>query len=560
MATKPGREGLDAMTLTSRFFARALDLPPAGTIRVAVQRDLAVPMPDGAVLLADRYFAPGGMADGGGDGNRPLVLVRSPYGRRGPFGLLYGRVLAERGFQVLVQSCRGTFGSGGTLDPFNEREDGLATVAWMRRQPWYPGSFATAGPSYLGMVQWAIAAAVGPELKAIAAQITTSDPGGAIYQGGSFALETMLGWVDQVARQERRFALLRQNRARRRLAPSLNHLPLGDLDRLATGHRIGYWQDWLAHDHADDQYWAPRGYGPSLPGVTAPVSFVGGWHDVFLPALLADYAALVRAGHRPYLLIGPWRHTDQQVIAASVRDTLAFLRAKLLGDDSQLRPTPVRIFIGGAAQWRDLPAWPPSAQKQRWHLHPGGRLRLSEPAASPPDSYTYDPADPTPSVGGPADHQGDPQPDNRDLESRADVLTYTSRPLDSDLQVIGQVTAELFVQSSREHTDFFARLCDVHPDGRSVNVCDALLRVKPGRPVPGPGGIVVVGIDLWPTAHLFRQGHQLRLQVSSGAHPRYARNTGTGEPLASATRLSTARQAVYHEPEHPSAITLPVSS
>ncbi len=539
------------MTAASRFFGRALDLPPPESVRVAVQRDIAIPMPDGVALLADRYVPPGSA--------RPLVLVRSPYGRRGPFGLMYGRLLAERGFQVLVQSCRGTFGSGGTLDPFNERDDGLATVEWMRKQPWYPGAFATTGPSYLGIVQWAMAAEAGPDLKAIAAQITTSDVAAAIYQGGSFSLETMLGWVDQVARQERPLGLLRQGLARRRLAPVLNRLPLGDLDQAATGHRASYWQDWLAHSQPGDPYWIPRSYSGSVPAVTAPVSFVGGWHDIFLPGMLADYAALAKAGHEPYLLIGPWRHTDQQVISASVRDTLAWLRAHLLGDPSQLRPEPVRIFVGGSGEWRDLPAWPPTAGQQRWYLHPASGLGQSPPGSGEPDGYTYDPADPTPSVGGPADRQGDAQPDNRQLESRPDVLTYTSAPLEHDLEVIGQVTAELFVRSSRPHTDFFARLCDVDPTGRSGNVCDALLRLVPGDPAPDPDGTILARIALWPTAHRFRAGHRLRLQVSSGAHPRYARNTGTGEPPATATTLAAARQAVYHDPDHPSAVFLPVT-
>jgi len=541
------------MTVASHFFGRALELPPAQTRAVRVERDLRVPMRDGAVLLADRYAPPGNKP--------PLVLVRSPYGRRGPFGLMYGRLLAERGFQVLVQSCRGTFGSGGTLDPFAEGDDGLATVAWMRRQPWYPGSFGTAGPSYLGVTQWAIAAVAGPELKGIAAQITTSDPPATIYQGGAFALETMLRWIDETARQERRLAMLRQRRAAARLQPFLAHLPLAELDRLATGRRVSYWQDWLIHDRPADPYWASRRYTDGLAVVSAPVSLVGGWFDPFLPGMLRDYAQLRRAGREPYLLIGPWRHLDQAVIAATVRESLAWLRAHLLGDTGQLRPAPVRIFVGGVADWRDLPTWPPPSQAQRWHLHAGYGLGRQPPAAAEPDRYTYDPAKPTPSLGGPSEpRSGLAQPDNHALESRPDVLVYTSPPLDRDLEVIGQATAELFVRSSRGHTDFFARLCDVDPSGRSVNICDGLLRLSPGNPPPGPGGVIQSRINLWPTAHCFRAGHRLRLQVSSGAHPRYARNTGTGEPIATATTLASAHQHVYHDPSHPSAILLPVSN
>jgi hypothetical protein len=138
------------MTVLSRFLSRSMRLPPAQTTDITLQRDLRVPMHDGVTLLADRYAPPGADVP-------PLVLVRCPYGRSGFWGTIAGRMLAERGFQSFVQSCRGTFGSGGRLDPFGlaEQDDGLATVEWMREQPWYPGSFGTWGPSYLGITQWA---------------------------------------------------------------------------------------------------------------------------------------------------------------------------------------------------------------------------------------------------------------------------------------------------------------------------------------------------------------------------------------------------------------------
>ena len=161
---------------------------------------------------------------------------------------------------------------------------------------------------------------------------------------------------------------------------------------------------------------------------------------------------------------------------------------------------------------------------------------------------------------GPVGLSGQARVDNRGLEARPDVLAYTSAPLAGDLTVMGEVTAELCVASSREHTDFFARLCDVDPTGVSLNICDRLLRVTPGVPEPQPDGTLRVRLTLWPTAHLFRRGHRLRLQVSSGAHPRYSRNTGTGEPLATATTLARAEQRVFHDPGHPSAIVLPVVS
>src|ERR1700722_226995 len=466
------------MTVISRFLTSAMKLPPAKSHAVKVERDLPIPMPDGAILLADRYPPANGSA--------PLVLVRSPYGRKAMFGAMFGTIFAERGLQVLMKSVRGTFGSAGTFDPFAERDDGLATVAWMREQDWYPGSFAMAGASYLGIVQWAIAAKVGPELTAMAALVTSTEPYELLYGGGSFALETTLTWANLVANQERRFALLRQGASGKRLLPLFNELPLGELDAKAVGHSIPDWQNWLSHPDLADPYWTGRRFSADRAAVTASVEFVAGWQDIFLPAQLRDYQALREAGQEPYLLIGPWQHTDIEGMGASVKEALVWLRAQLLDDRSELRTAPVRIYVGGLDEWRDLPSWPPAATEQRWHLQADGGLAIAEPGAGSPDGYTYDPADPTPSVEGPVlsgqpGRRKEPK-DNRELEARSDVLIYTGPVLEADLEIIGDVSADLFVSSSVQHTDFFARLCDVDPTGRSSAVCDAMVRLTPDTP------------------------------------------------------------------------------
>jgi uncharacterized protein len=539
------------MTLSSRFMEMALKLPPAQTRDVEVQRDLQVRMPDGVTLLADRYVPRGAVRP-------PLVLARSPYGRRGAFGMLTGRLFAERGFQAVVQSCRGTFGSGGTLDPFGpaEQSDAVATVEWMRAQPWYPGSFGTFGPSYLGIVQWALAASALPDHAGMAVQVTASEVAGMIRAGGSFALDTMLRWISQVAHQERPGAMVLQRLWERNVPGLTGRLPLGDLDRLATGARTAYWQDWLAGDAA---FWDRHSFADGPAKVTAAVSMVGGWYDFFLPAQLRDYAALRAAGHEPRLTIGPWRHGDDAAAGFWVRDGLEFLAARLSGGGTEPRASPVRIFVTGAEQWRDLPAWPPAGADQPWYLQPGGGLQPAPAPDGPPDRFTYDPADPTPSLAGAYGLNGVARVDNRMLEARPDVLTFTSAALAADLEVVGVPRVELRVASDREHTDFFARLCEVSPAGVSTNVCDGLLRLAPGRPAPGADGTRLAEFDLWPAAHRFAAGSRLRLQVSSGAHPRYARNPGTGEPLATATTLVAAHQQIFHDPAHPSAVTLPVA-
>ncbi len=543
------------MTIMSRLVGLLLKLPPAETYDVSVERDLKVPMPDGVTLLGDHYVPRGG-------GNRPTLLVRSPYGRAGMWGMLFGRPFAERGFQVFIQSCRGTFGSGGTFDAFrNERADGLATVEWVKKQPWFSGELATAGPSYLGFVQWAIAADAGPELKAMTTMITSSEFRTLVYPGESFSLDTGLTWINVMAHQEdgALAALLSNMQAEKKLQAIHPHLPLNTIDEAAVQKPVPFFRDWLAHNEPTDDWWTPIDFSKTVSQVTAPVHLLGGWYDIFLPQTLADYARLKQGGQQPYLTIGPWSHTDFGGLGRMLRESIIWSRAQLLGDKSHLRKSPIQVHVMGANEWRDFPDWPPAGyEPQRWHLQKNRGLAPNAPEASDPDHYRYDPADPTPAVGGVSLSQNTGPKDNRALEARSDVLSYTSAPLDRDLEIIGAVSAELFVQSSLEYTDFFARLCDVDPSGKTTNICDGLLRLQPGNPPTEADGSQRVCIDLWATAYQFRQGHRIRLQVSSGSHPRFARNPGSGEPLATATTLKVADQTIYHDPAHPSAILLPV--
>jgi putative CocE/NonD family hydrolase len=210
----------------------------------------------------------------------------------------------------------------------------------------------------------------------------------------------------------------------------------------------------------------------------------------------------------------------------------------------------------GEDAWRDFPSWPPPGYPgRRFHLRPGGGLAAAEPVESAADRYRYDPADPTPAVGGVRMvPRRSGRAENTALEARPDVLTYTTAPLDEDAEVVGEVSAQIWFGSSLRHADVFVRLCDVDPAGRSWNVCDGLTSVS-GADGDEPGR---VDVRLWPTAYRFRPGHRIRVQVSSGAFPRYARNPGTGEPRATATRLLSADQSVYHDPARPSAIILPL--
>ena len=543
------------MSIPSRILTRLFKLPPADTYDVGVERDLKVPMRDGTVLLADHYYPRRSR-------NAPTVLVRSPYGRSGIWALLFARPFAERGFQALIQSCRGTFGSGGTFDAFrHEHNDGLDTLEWLKQQPWFSGAIATMGPSYLGLVQWAIAGQAGPLLKALSLAITASDFRTVSYPGESFGLDTALTWIQLMAHQEdpMRTRLGSQRRMAKQLQQAAMHLPLREADVIVAGRPVAFYRDWLDHSEPDDPWWQPVVFSETTEAITAPAQLIGGWYDIFLPRQLDDYVRLRQAGRRPYLTIGPWAHTSFAAFPYMVREPLIWFRAHLLGEQRRLRPAPVRVFVMGRNKWKNLPDWPPPGyQPQRWFLQPGRRLAPQPPGAAPPDRYRYDPANPTPAVGGSSLSQNSGPKDNRAVEARPDVLVYTSAVLEHEVEVIGPLRAELFVQASLEHTDFFVRLCDVDPKGRSINISDGLVRLRPGDPTVGDDGVWQITVELWATAHCFKPGHRIRVQVAGGSHPRYARNPGSGEPLATATRLLPADHTIYHDAAHPSAILLPV--
>jgi uncharacterized protein len=543
--TDPRHEvGKRPVTLTSRVLARAWSLPPAHSRSVRIERGLRVPMPDGVELLADRYVPHG-------DDRAPTILVRTPYRRR-VFGL-FARIFAERGYQVVVQNTRGTFGSAGVFDAFRDEErDGRATLEWLAGQPWFGSSAAMYGLSYLGLTQWAVAAAPPPWLRALSIQVSASTFHTLLYPGGSFGLNGALTWISLMQIQELPTArlALRYLGLLRRLPRAFATLPLRDADRVAVGTNVAFFQQWLVHTEPDDPYWATIDYSQRLEHVHVPVNLVAGWHDIFLHRQLADYEALRRAGQSPYLTVGPWVHRSMGMVQTGVRESLAWFDAHLKGEHTRLRPWPVRVFVMGARRWLDLPDWPPPADPIEWFLQPGARLARQKAPNSPPDHYVYDPAAPTPSVGGPLLAAARAVYDNRRLESRRDVLTYTSPALERDLTIIGDVEVDLHVSSSQPVTDFFARLCDVEPGGRSLNVTDAIRRVH-GQDWP-----TCTRIALAPTAYCFRRGHRLRLQVSSGAFPRFSRAPGTPDPLGEAVELRVAHQQVLHAPAHASVVRM----
>ncbi len=485
-----------------RAVGRALRLPPP-TTAYAVHRGLAVPMRDGTDLLADHYQPLT-------DRPRGTILVRGPYGRAFPFSLVYAQIYAARGYHVLFQSVRGTFGSGGIFEPMvHEVADAADTVVWLREQPWFTGTFATLGLSYLGFTQWALLSDPPPELAAAVIAVGPHDLYTSTWGSGAFTLNDFLGWADMMAHQQQgpRKRLSYQLNAIRRMHQAVRGLPLGEAGRALLGDRSPWYQTWLAHPDRDDPFWAPMNMTAALDRATVPVLLLTGWQDVFLNQTIDQFAHLRARGVDVAVTIGPWTHDEMVTRGTGVTavETLAWLGSHLSGDPAPSRPAPVRLRTTGRAPcgWTDLPDWPPATGPQVLHLQPGGLLGVTAPGGDArPSTFRYDPADPTPTVGGRLLSRQSGYRDDTALAGRPDVLSFTGAPLPAGILVCGSPVVELDHACDIPHFDVFVRISEVDGRGRSRNVSDGVRR--------------------------------------------FARNLGTGEPAVSAARMNASTHTVHH--------------
>ena len=568
---------------------------------LTIEKNLKVAMRDGVLLASDVYRP-------AGDGRYPVVMLRLPYNKEQPVLLfLAGDILrvAQAGYAVVVQDCRGTWASEGAFSPyFQEAEDGADAIAWAAAQAWSTGVVGMMGASYYGATQWLAASLAPPALKAIAPFITTDQYYEKwTYQGGAFQLGFMLQWasvtfgvaeaVRRLTRGEASGALVGAALAAAdRVAINYSHLPLCDLPEITA--LTPYVADWLAHPDYDD-YWRAAAPREHYDKITVPALNFGGWYDLFLGGTLANYTAM-QGRTTQKLIIGPWVHgynggvyaernfglMAHDGVADVTADQIRWFDHFLKGVANGVpQDPPVKIFVMGPDVWREEAAWPlPDTQWQTWYLHSGGcagsqpadgGLSTTAPGDEPADIYLYDPRNPVPTVGGATFLPGlfvaanaGPR-DQRAVEERADVLCYTSAVLAADLEVTGPVRLVLYVTSSALDTDFTGKLVDVHPDGRAIILTDGILRARyrEGFSTPKlmtPGAVYCLEIDLVATSNVFRAGHRVRLEVASSNFPRFDRNTNTGGVIARETEadFKLATNSVLHTAQQASHLVLPV--
>jgi uncharacterized protein len=552
-----------------------------------VENDVMVPMRDGIRLRAD-VFRP---ATGG---PFPVLVQRYPYSTRDGFMAMFGRQIAQQGYAVIVQSCRGRFGSEGDFYPFHpDVDDSYDTVEWAAAQPWSTGKVGMYGVSYSGMTQWTAAISRAPHLACIAPAMCTWDwtVGGWYFSPGVLALGLALVWSAQMTayEAERRdvaaplpqFAEVAkimdegglgnpgvmahlmelQLDASKELFRRWSQRDLEDVFELTP-----WFRDWCDHDDPGDDYWRLISGAAHAVDIDLPILHITGWYDYFIKGSLDAYDVLsTRDGQR--LIAGPWNHNalparaDADPSAWMFFDfspgtpVMRFFAHHLKGElPGYADEPPVRLYIMGENVWRDEHEWPLARTEwTSYHLRGDRRLTAELPQDEPPERFVFDPSNPVPGSIAIGPTFGDPV-DHSAVAARPDVLVYQTDALAQDTEITGPIRLELWASSSAPSTDFTAKLIEVVADGSSQTLCQGIVRTQGTGATP-----MRLDIDLVATAVLVRRGSRLRLDVSSSEFPTFDVNPGTGGRIShDDTSTQPATQHVFHDPAHTSRLILPI--
>jgi len=564
----------------------------ADPYEVTVERGVAMKTRDGVTLRADVYRPKA-------EGRFPVLLQRTPYDKRSSADFAFKA--ATHGFVAIVQDVRGRYTSEGEWYTFkHESNDGYDTVEWAATLPYSNGKVGMWGGSYVGATQMLTAIAHPPHLAGICPVVTASNyHENWTYQGGAFEQWFNQSWTSGLAQD----TFNRKVHDETNALQGMWKLPLANYPLFnfpahanitATDSLAPYFLDWLAHP-SYDSYWKSVSIEEHFADINVPILHVAAWYDIFLGGSLRNYMGIkahggeaARNGQRLLVTIGGHSGGGRQIgevdfgeAAAEFSEndiTLKWYQFLLRGEQNEFaQQKPVRIFVMGTNQWREEDDWPLTrARSIKYFLHSAGKanslrgdgkLSATAPASEPPDQYTYDPASPVQTIGGPLCCDGEHLPpgprDQRPVEARDDVLIYSTPPMAQDMEVTGPVSLELYAKSSAVDTDFTAKLVDVGPDGFAQNLTEGILRTRyrDSREMPAlinPGEVYKLNLDLWATSNVFRKGHVLRLEISSSNFPRFDRNLNTGEDAKFAQRYVSATNGIYHDTQHPSSLVLPV--
>ncbi|MFC4023560.1 CocE/NonD family hydrolase [Oceanobacillus longus] len=562
-------------------------------VQIIVDREVACTLRDGTKLYANIYRP-------SNEGEYPVLLTRLPYDKNLPnFSHRYIDPIrmAMSGYVVIIQDVRGRFASEGEFDPFvQELKDGYDTVEWAAALPYANGNLGMFGLSYYAFTQLYALMEQPPSLKAIFPAMTGHIFGDAFIQNGVHMLASTETWVlDSVAAD-----YLKRKQSSEQYTNTIKEIT-NDLDHINDWHSFKPVKEWPPiKKHPElveffnkylQQEFTERSRdqisfkgNPSELGV--PAYHLAGWYDNFLDATIHNFETMKGSTNNQKLIIGPWGHgmfsselgernfgINSAGTSIEGKEDITGLHIKwfdywLKAGSEQLPADedPVKIFVMGENKWRSEKNWPLERTAYTpYYLHEAGTLSETEPSKEAPDSYVHDPNNPVPTHGGGVlfyNGRGAGPYDQREIEKRDDVLTYTTKALDAPVEVTGWIKMKLWAAYDAKDTDFVVKLIDVFPDGTAYNLTDGVIRAKYRdgniEENHSTAEIVELDIDMWATSNVFLAGHSIRIEISSSSYPRFDVNPGTGKTTIDSTEMVESNQQIYHDQDHPSHVLLPI--
>jgi putative CocE/NonD family hydrolase len=548
---------------------------------VHIQHDLKIPMRDGVLLSGDLYTPVDGQT------SWPVLLCRTIYDNQQDRYVGWSMRFARNGYAVLIQDCRGRYDSEGTWTPYEcEAEDGYDTQEWIGRQPWFRDGIGTFGISYVGFTQILPSKFDSKYVKALVPCANQEDNFGHFYIDGVLQLQNAvnLGWIGRRTNRSTSWPLVDRHALYRKLPinsalEGVTEMPTFDL--------------FLSKPTFDD-YWKSYSMKYVYEQCDQPALFLTGWYDNLVHEQFkcfkgwSERAKTEQTRKLSKLMVGPWGHNpmgtitcwnDVNFTAAGEGDVvgihLKWFDQRLKGiDNGTDTDAPLQLFVMGDNEWRGEWEWPLARTEwTNYYLHSGGvantrfgdgTLSTDAPGEEKVDTFVYDPLNPVPTVGGQSMFIENCGPiDRASVERRDDVLVYTTPTLTEDVEVTGPVKLVLYAETDALDTDFTATLCDVHPRGKSINICEGIIRARYRESMEHttliePNTVYEYTVDLWETSNVFKAGHQIRLEISSSNFPRFARNLNTGADVSADAEVKTANQTIYHDTVRPSHLVLPV--
>jgi len=579
---------MERKSLFTITFVLAAILVHAQQLLNIERKEIMIPLRDGVSLGAIMY-APADTTQ-----KYPAIVYRTPYGidSYDSYAEL-PRKAAHRGYIVFLVDVRGRYRSEGTFEAYrNEKKDGYDVIEWVAQHTMCNGKVGSYGGSYPGIVQWMAMSEKPPHLVCAAPEMTPISSHHFFYVGGAFSLpwldwfmpyifpdkrkragDTTATWDDDLGEKE----WLESDRRSWYMYRPLNKMPI------LKPYAPEFFQ-WLAHPDSSS-WWNFVDMETNFKDFIVPVFMLSGWYDACYGVEGASRAMKkIETENVPekvidnsVLVLGPWNHTSITTRKTHFGEVefgptagldydellLNWYDHNMKGKDLEWNLSKANVFVMGGNYWRNLDNWPPKeSAEEAWYLKENYGLDTLPSKTVYESHYTFDPKDPFWDKS----YEKSYPYDQRENEERADVISYTSDPLQEDTEIIGEIKAHLFVSSTTPDTDFSFTLCDVYPDGKSINLTgmDAgylRMRYREGfstQKLMKPGQVYEIFLKNAYTANVFKKGHRIRVSITSSKAPHYDPNPNTGEEIASETKLKTCENTIHLGGATPSSIILPV--